>query len=287
MNTGGTSVANTCDAGAATEPATTPRVTAVVVSFRTKDLTLACIESFLIECRGFPAELVVVDNASDDGSAEAIRARFPEVRLIASTTNLGFGAACNLGAKESRAERLLMLNPDTVVLNRAVERLVRFADEHPGARLWGGRTLFADGRLNPSSCWRAPSPWSALALGLGLSSALPRRAWSNPEGYGGWRRDHVRQVDIVSGCFLLVDRALWDELGGFHPDFFMYAEDADLSLRARHLGAQPCIDPSATIVHLGGASERVRADKMVRLFTARAQLYRKFYGPLEARWMLA
>lgn len=263
-----------------------PRVTAVVVSYNTRELTLGCVESFLAETRGIAAELVVVDNASSDGSAAALTARFPGVRVIALDENIGFGAACNLGAASSRAERLLMLNPDTVVLDRGVERLVAFADAHPTARVWGGRTLFPDGSLNPASCWRAPSPWSSFATALGLASALPRFAWADPEGYGGWARDAVREVDIVSGCFFLIDRALWDALGGFHPDFFMYGEDADLSLRAWRAGARPLIDPTSTIVHLGGASERVRADQMVRLFTGKAQLYRKFAAPLAAWWML-
>jgi len=268
-----------------------PRVCAVVVSYNTRALTLACVESFLAETRGVSAELVIVDNRSSDGSADALQARFPAgadpaVRVIALAENIGFGAACNLGARGTRAERLLMLNPDTVVLDRGVERLVAFADAHPEARLWGGRTLFPDGSLNPASCWRAPSPWSSLSTALGFASRFGAHAWADPEGYGGWRRDSVREVDIVSGCFLLIDRGLWEELGGFHPDFFMYGEDADLSLRARRAGARPLIDPAATIVHLGGASERVRADQMVRLFTGKAQLYKKFAGPIAGWWML-
>lgn len=270
----------------ASGPCAAPRVRAVVVSYNTRELTLACVASFLQETRELAHELVVVDNASTDGSPEAIAATFPAVRLMALRENLGFGAACNLGAEGARAERLLMLNPDTVVLDRAVARLITFADEHPAARVWGGRTLFPDGTLNPASCWRTPTPWSSLVTALGLASTFPGVPWCDPEGYAGWRRDSVREVDIVSGCFLLIDRSLWEELGGFHPDFFMYGEDADLSLRARRAGARPLIDPASVIVHLGGASERVRADQMVRLFTGKAQLYRKFAGPLAATWML-
>ncbi|MEZ6018299.1 MAG: glycosyltransferase family 2 protein [Planctomycetota bacterium] len=268
-----------------------PRVCTVVVSYNTRELTLACAESFLAETRGIAAELVIVDNASSDGSPEALARRFPRdeypnVTLHLLADNLGFGAACNLGARGTRAERLLMLNPDTVVLDRGVERLVEFADRRPEARMWGGRTVFPDGALNPASCWRQPTPWSSLVTALGFASALPSLGLMDPEGYGGWLRDSVREVDIVSGCFLLIDRPLWEALGGFHPDFFMYGEDADLSLRARRAGARPLIDPESVIVHLGGASERVRADQMVRLFTGKAQLYRKFAAPLAAWWML-
>ncbi|MEO1697141.1 MAG: glycosyltransferase family 2 protein [Planctomycetota bacterium] len=263
-------------------------VTCVVVSYATREETLACLRSFADELGGLRADLVVVDNASPDGSAAAIAELFdgidaPGLRttLHASDENLGFGAACNLGAEGARGRYVLMLNPDTVVLRRGVERLVAFADEHPEARVWGGRTLHPDGSLNPASAWRRPTPWSALACALGLSAAFPDSGLFNPEGYGGWARDTVREVEIVSGCFVLVERALWTELGGFHPDFWMYGEDADLSLRARALGARPLIDPTSEIVHIGGASEGVREHQMVRLFKGKAQLYAKFAGPLE------
>ena len=260
-------------------------VTVVVVSYRTREITLECLRSFLAERGELSCDLVVVDNHSPDGSAEAIAELFGrieepglELTLHALEENLGFGAACNLGARDARGRYVLMLNPDTVTLRRGVERLVAFADRHPGARMWGGRTLHSNGTLNPASAWAQPTPWSSLACALGLSSLFPGSALANPEGYGGWRRDTVKEVEIVSGCFMLVEKALWNELGGFHPDFWMYGEDADLSLRARAAGAHPLIDPESEIIHIGGASEAARADQMVRLFSGKAQLYAKFSG---------
>ncbi len=259
----------------------------LVVSYQTKEWTLEALRSLLAETSSTRIEVLVWDNASSDGSAEAIAAEFPNLTLFAQGENLGFGAANNALAERARGRRLLLLNPDTVVLDGAVDALWDFAERTPAARLWGGRTRFADGQLNPSSCWGAPTPWSALCLGLGLARAFPRSAWWHPEGLGPWQRDSEREVPIVSGCFLMIDRDLWRELDGFHPDFFMYGEDADLCLRARAHGARPRITPEATIVHYGGASERgVRAGKMVRLFTAKAQLFRKFWGPVAARFGL-
>lgn len=268
-------------------------VTVVVVSYRTRDITLDCLRSFIAERGALTAELIVVDNDSPDGSAEAIAALFAETSeaglettLHALDENLGFGAACNLGAVGARGRYVLMLNPDTVVLRRGVERIVAFADKNPGAQLWGGRTLHLDGTLNPASAWAQPTPWSSFACALGLSGAFEESALFNPEGYGGWSRDTVREVEIVSGCFMLVEAELWKELGGFHPEFWMYGEDADLSLRARVRGAKPLIDPESEIVHIGGASEHVREDQMVRLFSGKAQLYAKFSGPIAARFEL-
>ena len=101
----------------------------------------------------------------------------------------------------------------------------------------------------------------------------------NPEGLGAWRRDSVREVDCISGCFLLMKRNLWEQLGGFDLDYFMYGEDTDLCLRARKLGAKCIVVPDAQLVHYGGRSERVRGDKMVRLFKAKHQLFQKHWNP--------
>lgn len=259
----------------------------LVVSYQTRELTLACLRSLLEETRAVEMEVLVLDNDSSDGSADAIAEEFPDLTLFALKENLGFGAANNYLAERARGQRLLLLNPDTVVLHGAVDNLWHFANSHAKANLWGGRTLFGDHSLNPSSCWGAPTPWSALSLGLGLARAFPRSPIFHPEGLGAWKRDSVREVPIISGCFLMIDAALWHDLDGFHADFFMYGEDADLCLRAGAHGARPLITPEATIIHYGGASERgVRAGKMIRLFTAKAQLYRKFWGGLSGRFGL-
>ena len=257
-------------------------LTVIVISFNTRDLTLACLRSVhegIAKARNEGCDVVVVDNVSTDDSVKAIAARFPDIRLIRSERNLGFAAANNRAAKESTAEYLLLLNPDTVVLDGAIDRLLAFAREHPRAGIWGGRTVFADRSLNPASCWGRQTPWSLVCTATGLSSLLRGSSLFNPEGYGGWKRDCQREVDIVSGCFLLIRRELWDQLGGFDERFFVYGEDADLCLRARKLGYRPMITPEATIVHYGGASEKVRADKLVRLLTAKTMLIRQHWSP--------
>jgi GT2 family glycosyltransferase len=259
------------------------RVSVLIVSYNTREMTLACLRSLLNQTPGLPLEVRVVDNDSQDGSADAIAAEFPGVVLERSKVNLGFAAANNRAAAGAVGEYLLLLNPDTVVLDRAVERLVAFVESRPEAGIWGGRTVFADGRLNPTSCWARPTPWSLLCLGTGLSSVMRWSRVFNPEAYGGWQRDTVREVDIVTGCFLLIRRSLWERLGGFDRAFFMYGEEADLCLRARALGVRPVVTPEATIVHYGGASERVRADKLVRLLKAKALLVRR-HCPFGTRW---
>jgi GT2 family glycosyltransferase len=223
-------------------------------------------------------EVIVVDNASSDGSARAIEAEFPQVRLIRSVENLGFARANNLAASVARGRYLLLLNPDTVVLARAIERLAEFAEANADAAIFGGRTVFADGSINLASCWRRPTPWSLFCVGSGLTKLFPQSDLFARESYGGWGRDSVREVDIVSGCFLMIRAAVWNELQGFDPAFFMYGEEADLCLRARKLGHRCLICPDAEIIHHGGASERVLADKMVRLFIAKAALVARHWS---------
>lgn len=258
-------------------------VSILIVSYNTREMTLATIASVFEQAQAAAFEVIVLDNASSDGSAEAIRERFPQVKLIASVENTGFGGGNNLAGEGALGRRILLLNPDTVVLDHAIDRLCAFADAHPDRGIWGGRTVFADGSLNPASCWGRATLWSLFCMASGLR-ALKDSPVFNPEGYGGWRRDSTREVDIVAGCFLLIDTDLWRRLGGFDPAFFMYAEEADLCLRAHRLGARPTITPEATIIHHGHASEPKWTDQRVKVFAGRITLMKRHDGPVGA-WL--
>jgi hypothetical protein len=249
-------------------------VSILIVSYNTREMTLATIASVFEQAQSVSFEVIVLDNASSDGSAEAIRDRFPQVKLIASADNLGFGGGNNVAGESARGRRILLLNPDTVVLDHAIDRLCAFADAHSDRGVWGGRTIFADGSLNPASCWGKPTLWSLFCMASGLRSFRDSPMF-NPEGYGGWLRDSTREVDIVSGCFLLIDAVLWRRLKGFDPAFFMYAEEADLCLRAHRLGARPMVTPDATIIHHGHASEPKFTDQRVKLFAGRITLMKR------------
>ncbi len=255
-------------------------VSILMVNWNTRAMTLASLQSVYRNSGEVPFEVILVDNASSDGSAEAIAAEFPQVRLVREHSNHGFAKATNIAASLAKGKYLLLLNTDTIVQDRAVERLVQFAMKNPSAQIWGGRTLYADGSLNPTSCWARPTIWSVFCFAVGLVAAFPNSPVFNREGYGGWKRNTVREVDIVTGCFFLVERCTWQELGGFDETFFMYGEEADLCARARARGAKPLLDPSATIIHFGGASASKRSDKLIYMFGARIGLVeRQFRGP--------
>ncbi len=255
-----------------------PMLSILIISYNTREMTLACVRSIFAQAEGDNFEVIVLDNASTDGSADALEGEFGErVHLIRSPVNLGFASGNNAAASHASGEYLLLLNPDTVVLGHAIDHLIEFAMEHPAAGIWGGRTVFADGSLNPASCWRRATVWSMACQASGLARVFRHWPLFNPEAFGGWKRDNVRKVDIVSGCFFLIRRDLWEALDGFDRDFFMYGEEADLCLRAQKRGAKPLVTPRATIVHHGGASEPVRAEKLVRLLAAKATLIHRHW----------
>ncbi len=252
----------------------------LIISCNTRDMTLECIRSVFEQTTRTAFQIIVLDNASADGSADAIESEFgSRVRLIRSEDNLGFAGGNREAARHAGGEYLLLLNPDTVVLDGAIDKLLDFAQSCPQAGIWGGRTVFADGSLNPASCWSRQTLWSLTSQALGLTSLFRNSSVFNPEGLGGWDREGVRTVDIVSGCFLLIRRELWDHLDGFHPDFYMYGEEADLCLRARSFGARPVVTAAATIIHYGGASESLRTDKFNRLLAAKMLLIDRHFVP--------
>ena len=258
--------------------ATTPVLSIIIISYNTKAMTLACLET-VFEQTQTPFEVIVVDNASSDGSVDAIKNAFPQVTLLAETHNHGFAGAHHIAMPHATAPWVVLLNPDTLVLDGALDKLLAFAKLRPAAGIWGGRTVYADGTLNPYSCWGRMTLWSLFCRTSGLTGVFPKSALFNPEAFGDWPRDTERAVDIVAGCLFLIKRQTWDDLGGLDPVFFMYGEEADLCLRAQAAGFTPTVTPTAEIVHYGAASETVQADKVVRLLAAKAELIKRHFVP--------
>lgn len=255
------------------------KITVLIVSYNTSKLTIAAIKSVLDTTPIDMVEILVYDNASTDGSADAISLNFPDIFLIRGRKNIGFAAANNHLADMVRTKWILLLNPDTEVHPGAIQNLLKFAEENPDCGIYGGRTVFPDGSLNVASCWMAMTPRSLLFSALGLSRLFKSSSFFNYEEIGGWARDTVRNVDIVVGCFMMVSKSLWCTLGGFDRAFFMYGEEADFCLRAKRMGYSPAITPDAEIMHLVGASSKERSDKIIRLAAAKISLIKRHWNP--------
>lgn len=258
-----------------------PDVSILIVTYRNPELTAACLDSVFSETRDVTFEVLAHDNESGDGTPEMIAERFPRVDLSRDRGNLGFARANNLLARKARGDYLLLLNPDTVVLDGAVQRLVEEARRHPRAVPLGVRTLRPDGSLDPNSCWAEPTLWSMFCFATGLSTVAKGNGFFDPESIGGWARDSFRRVGIVSGCCALLPRDAWERLGGFDETYWLYGEDWDLSMRATARGFYPAVTPVATITHVLGASS-VRGDKTVLVLRSKVTLMRKHWSRLRA-----
>jgi len=244
-----------------------PLVSVVIVSFNTRDTTLQCLrelETDLAQLQG-ESEVFVVDNASHDGSPDAIRSGFPDVHLIASDTNEGFGPANNRAFERARGEFFLLLNSDAFVHPGAIETLIHFLREPQNERVGGvgPRLLNRDGTLQ-ASCWKFPSPARAWLEALGVARLFA----SHPKlgDYYRWSHDTQREVDFVIGACVLVRREVWEEVGGFHPEFFLYAEETDWQKRMLSSGWTIAFCPDALVTHLGGVSGAADANKTSNLF---------------------
>ncbi|MHC5025253.1 MAG: glycosyltransferase family 2 protein [Planctomycetota bacterium] len=229
----------------------------IVVSWNTRDMLLALLQRL----EAIPdSETVVVDNASSDGSADAVAADAPNVTLIRNDSNAGFAAGVNLGLGAARHPLVLLVNTDAVVDAEAIDTLRAYADAHPEAGIIGPRVLNED-RTIQSSCWRFPSLLNLFLLASCLYRVFPNSGFWNRERPAA-RLASAGPVDAVSGCAFLVRRTLLERIGTLDESFFMYAEDTDLCLRAWQAGCEVHYTPDAEIVHACGGSSKRASSRM-------------------------
>jgi len=254
-------------------------VSVCIVSWNIKDLLRDCLNSLKAQAGDVRYETIVVDNDSADGSAEMVRTEFPWVKLIEPHANLGFGRANNLAYQNSKGRWVLLLNPDTVVLDRAIEKLFHFAKAHPEAAAVGGRTLKKDGQtLERSCCWGSPGLWPLFCKSLGLHIIFRNSPIFNREAMDYWQRDSVREVGVITGCCLMIRREVYENTGGFDDHFFMYAEETDLCWRMKEKG-KLLLCPEAQIIHLvGEAAKKSTSNRLFHINRALLKLFRKHYG---------
>jgi GT2 family glycosyltransferase len=236
-----------------------------IVSYNTRELLRACLHSAQSEA---PAQIVVVDNASTDGSPDMVADEFPGVVLCANAINIGYGAAANQAVSQTAVPYVLLLNCDTRLQVSALSALGVYLDREPGVAIVGPRLVDADGALQ-RSCYAFPTPLN-LVLDFGkLGSLIGRdRACPGP-----------RAVPWVSGAALAVRRIAFESVGGFDESFFMYYEEVDLCYRLAQAGWQVHFAPVTDVVHVGGASTRqLRGEMAVCFFTSLQHFYARHYS---------
>ncbi len=269
-------------------------ISIVVVSFNTREVLRECLFSVYREIGSLHAQVIVVDNASTDGSPEMIALEFPEVELIRSAVNLGFGPANNLGIKSARGRYVVFLNSDAFLTDGSLHRSVSHMENNPRVGLGGCRFIGRDGAWQPSAR-KFPAVLSDLIVLSGLAARFPRsrlfgradRTWANVM--------EAAEVDWVPGAYSIVRMEVLATAGLFDPRFFLYYEEVDLCMRIKQKGYSIWYWPDIIVVHIGGeSSRRIRSLEMSQtggqliLWRMRSMLlyYRKHHGPVARIAML-
>ncbi len=256
-----------------------PDLAVILVSWNTRALILSCIAALPAALGELRAEIWVVDNGSNDGSIEALRERFPMVKLIANQRNVGFAAANNQALRASAGRYALLLNSDTIPEPGSIERLVRCADDAPQASLVGGLLLNPDGSFQYSFA-DFPSLTSELLSASGLGGRLFGAAFPS------YRPEHsrtTRRVDVIPGACMLARRTAFTQAGLMAEDYFMYSEEPDWCLRMRRAGWETWYTPAARIMHYGGQStSQVQIAMVEALYQSKVRFFRKHYHPAYA-----
>lgn len=276
-------------------------ISVVIVSWNTREDLRECLRS-LHESGLEGAEVIVVDNASADGSAEMVSREFPRVTVISNPENLGFGRAANQGIRISNGRYAFLLNPDSTVSANALRDLVRFGDENSDVGIFGPKVLNLDGTLQ-YSCRSFPTLGAGLFRNTVLGRLFPKNAYTMDYLMTDWDHAETRDVDWLSGAAMVVRRKLVNEIGGFDERFFMYCEDVDLCYRAKQNGWRVTYFPKVIVRHAIGRSSDKNANRMIvefhksmyrffqKNYAPRASIFTRLIVPLgliaRAGWLLA
>ena len=234
-------------------------VSIIVVSYNARDL----LERSLASVADGPSEVIVVDNASTDGSPELVRERFPSVRLVELPENRGFGAGNNEGMRIASGGYFLLLNSDAWPVGDSVDRLLAFMDANPGVGVAGPRLVGTDGRLQ-KSVRSFPTVWRIATEYFFLRKLAPGSRALNAFYGAGFDYSERREADFLMGAVLMLRRAAVEQVGDFDTDFFMFSEETDLCYRMKEAGWTVEFSPEAEFVHVGGASTKPEWNRMYR-----------------------
>jgi GT2 family glycosyltransferase len=238
----------------------------VIVNYNVKHFLEQCLHSVRQSMKGIEGEVIVVDNNSVDGSVGEIRSRFPEVKMIANRENLGFSKANNQAIRISGGRYILLLNPDTVVVEDTFRKCIGFMDSHPDAGAMGVKMIDGKGQFLPESKRALPTPVVSFYKMFGLASLFPRSKRFGRYHLGYLDRDQTHCVDVLAGAFMFLRRETLDKTGLLDEAFFMYGEDIDLSYRITQAGYRNYYFPETTIIHYKGESTKKGSLNYVKMF---------------------
>ena len=251
----------------------------IIVNHNTRELLAACLASVYASAGGANAEVIVVDNASSDGSADAVRARFPQAQVLAQSENEGFARGTNRGITASRGRLVVLLNSDTLILGDALGMLAQFMDSHPEHAVAGPCLLNRDGSVQTSG-YLFTTVLDVLWETLMLTKAFPGSAIFNRRGLGGQELRSAQDVDWVSGACLVGRRSAFERVGLLDEGFFFYDVEVDWCQRVKRAGLRVALVPQAQVVHYIGATYALmRGDIAGPLLSSRLLYFSKYSGP--------
>jgi GT2 family glycosyltransferase len=257
----------------------------VIVSYNSARFLDVCIQSIHARSGGIELEVIVVDNASRDGSADIVAQLFPHVVCIRNSQNTGFAYACNQGIREARGEFVLLLNPDSAIIAGTLEEAVRHMQSHPDIGILGAKILNRNGTLQLACRRSIPTMRSAFFKFSGLSRLFPGSRFFSEYNMTYMDENEPADVVAISGAFLMIQRDLALNVGGLDERFFMYGEDLDLCLRARQAGSRALYWPFIVVRHYKGESNRYRPfASLFHFYHAMWLFYRKHYYEAHAWW---
>ncbi len=260
------------------------KLSIVIVNYNVKYFLEQCLHSAEKAVAGIDAEIFVVDNNSVDGSNEMVASRFPYVKLIANSENVGFSRANNQAIREALGEYILLLNPDTVLEHDTLKKCIAFMDEHPDAGGLGIKMVDGKGKFLPESKRGLPTPLVAFYKISGLSAIFPKSKTFGKYHLGYLDNNKTHEVDILSGAFMMMRREALNKVGLLDETFFMYGEDIDLSYRLLKGGYKNYYFPEARIIHYKGESTKKSSINYVFVFyNAMIIFARKHFSQNSAR----
>lgn len=230
-------------------------VSFIIVSWNSRDLLVKCIDSILSRKLKIRYEVIVVDNASTDDSAETVRVRYPGIKLIENKENFGFAKSNNIGIRSSSGKYVCLINSDVEVLESCVDKLYDFMESDPSVGIVGPKIVGRD-NLVQRSCMGFPTLWNLFSRAMALDLLFPRTKLFGSYMMTYCTHDSVREVDVINGCFWMVRRKTMLCVGLLDETFFIYAEDIDWCRRFKQSGARVIYYPFAEAIHYGGGSSK-------------------------------
>lgn len=221
----------------------------IIVNWNTRDDLRQCIESIITHVHGIKYEIIVVDNASKDKSAQMVSSLFPNITLLSNDTNLGFGTACNQGAAKASGEFIMFLNPDVRFESDIFPPLVKFLNEQPNAAIVAPKLLYSNLTIQPS-VRRFPTPYVLFLVLTKLARLAINTKAMKRYLYANFDYQQLRSVDQVMGAAFIVKKSVFQEIGGFDSTFFLWFEEVDLCKRIKNAGYLIFIYPKVSVVHI-------------------------------------